>query len=146
MTSMITSIGLRKLRPFLSKKRRKDLDFYVKRVKHMEGVIDDWPKKRAEHPDTSDWDGTVEGLKPKQRDVYWVFQQHPVVLDAVQLEALYLMVVDFDEVSLQAPSGIRARMSEIAKLGLIEFVDKNGISPTGRIAQRHKIVLKEGMN
>jgi hypothetical protein len=102
----------------------------------MEQEKDDRPLKTSSHPDTSDWDGTVQGLKRNERHVYEVFVNANDPMDAMTLQSYYERWVEQGTVVQQSPSGLRARTARLVDLAVLEVVDTLGTSPTGRKAQR----------
>ena len=107
----------------------------ISQARAMEAKIDTWPKQRKDDPDTSFFDGSISSLKENQQNVFTVFKILDGPVDSVTLERTYI------EYGLprQAPSGIRTRRKELLRLGLIEWVDTEGVSDTGRSARRWQV-------
>lgn len=114
------------------------LDEPIRQVEHMEEQADDWPKERTGDPDTSYFDGTLESLKRNQRDVFACHQMFGV-MDSATFEELYDKHQPYQGWKMQSVSGLRTRRRELVRLGLVERVDNDGTSPTGRKAGRYRV-------
>ena len=114
------------------------LDRVIEMAEAMEASHDRNPKVRAKARDTSYYDGSIETLKRNEHDLCLCFEMFGL-MDSVKMEDAYIRHAEAQGWNPQSRSGLRARRSDLEKLGIVVWVDSDGVSPYGRPAGRYAI-------